>query len=67
MREQPLDPTPNPTPTPNPCPCLNPRLATTLPQPSPNPDLRYEINDIEAKYYADSEDAYDMRKRDRSV
>ena len=24
--------------------------------------LRYEINDIEAKYYADSEDAYDMRK-----
>ena len=24
--------------------------------------LKYEINDIEAKYYADSEDAYDMRK-----
>eukprot|EP00271_Cylindrocystis_brebissonii_P015574 TRINITY_DN38505_c0_g1_i1.p1 TRINITY_DN38505_c0_g1~~TRINITY_DN38505_c0_g1_i1.p1 ORF type:complete len:403 (-),score=93.38 TRINITY_DN38505_c0_g1_i1:213-1421(-) len=24
--------------------------------------LGYEINDIEAKYYADSEDAYDMRK-----
>ena len=24
--------------------------------------LGFEINDIEAKYYADSEDAYDMRK-----
>jgi ribosomal protein S18 acetylase RimI-like enzyme len=24
--------------------------------------LGYRINDIEAKYYADSEDAYDMRK-----
>ncbi|KAL1502994.1 hypothetical protein AB1Y20_011064 [Prymnesium parvum] len=24
--------------------------------------LKFEINDIEAKYYADSEDAYDMRK-----
>ena len=29
--------------------------------------LKYEINDIEAKYYADSEDAYDMRKCDRPV
>ena len=29
--------------------------------------LKYEINDIEAKYYADSEDAYDMRKRGRPV
>lgn len=25
--------------------------------------LGYEINDIEAKYYADGEDAYDMRKQ----
>lgn len=24
--------------------------------------LKYEINGIEAKYYADNEDAYDMRK-----
>jgi hypothetical protein len=24
--------------------------------------LGYQINDIEAKYYADGEDAYDMRK-----
>jgi ribosomal protein S18 acetylase RimI-like enzyme len=24
--------------------------------------LGYEVNDIEAKYYADAEDAYDMRK-----
>lgn len=24
--------------------------------------LKFQINDIEAKYYADSEDAYDMRK-----
>lgn len=24
--------------------------------------LGYEVNDIEAKYYADNEDAYDMRK-----
>jgi len=24
--------------------------------------LKFEIHDIEAKYYADSEDAYDMRK-----
>ena len=29
--------------------------------------LGYQINDIEAKYYADSEDAYDMRKRRPSV
>ena len=27
-----------------------------------NQTLGYEINDIEAKYYADQEDAYDMRK-----
>ena len=24
--------------------------------------LAYEVHDIEAKYYADNEDAYDMRK-----
>ena len=24
--------------------------------------LKYDVNDIEAKYYADGEDAYDMRK-----
>eukprot|EP00246_Nothoceros_aenigmaticus_P013775 TRINITY_DN4926_c0_g1_i1.p1 TRINITY_DN4926_c0_g1~~TRINITY_DN4926_c0_g1_i1.p1 ORF type:complete len:162 (-),score=44.65 TRINITY_DN4926_c0_g1_i1:167-652(-) len=28
--------------------------------------LGYKINDIEAKYYADSEDAYDMRKQLKS-
>ena len=46
----------------------SPGLTPTVP-PSRAASLRcrYEINDIEAKYYADSEDAYDMRKRRPSV